>query len=125
MTRRSLLSALNYYKIELQRSLLDDDVLLVLSREVKKHRESIEMYKKAGRADLFEQEEKELNLLLSYMPKQMDAAEVEKIIRDEVDKLKANGADLNPGLVMKTIMPILKGKVDGKVVKEVVDKLLQ
>ena len=132
---RSLLSAINYYKIELfsqrslgevgQRELGDEDVLKVIAKEVKKHRESIEMYKAAGRHELVEKEQKELDILLSYSPKQMDEAEVEKIIRVEVDKLKTKDAVLNPGLVMKAVMPVLKGKADGQIVKEMVDKLIK
>jgi hypothetical protein len=125
LTLRSLLSSLNYYKIELQRSLLDDDILSVLNREAKKHRESIEMYEKGNRMDLASKESAELAILQSYMPKQMEIQEVEKIINAEVKKLRSTGADLNPGAVMKAVMPILKEKVDGKVVKEIVDRLLQ
>lgn len=126
LTLRSLLSSLNYYKIELQRSLLDDDVLLVLNREAKKHRESIEMYEKGNRADLADKEKEELTILLSYTPKQMETAEVEKIIKEEVEKFGQKlKVKLTSGEVMKAVMPSLKGKVDGRVVKEVVDRLLQ
>lgn len=122
---RSLLSALNYYKIEVQRDLTDSDVQTVLSKEAKKHRESIEMYGKGGRQELVENEKKELEILLSYMPKQMSEEEAERIIKVEVDRLKIKGGELNQGVVMKAVMPFLKGKVDGKVVGEIVKRVLQ
>lgn len=122
---RSLLSAVNYYKIEVQKELTDEDTLNVIKREVKKHRESIEMFQKGGRQDLVRQEQKELEILLSYLPRQMSEEEIEKIIKAEVEKLKTNGMILNSGLVMKTVMSILKGKAEGAVVKKIVDKLLR
>lgn len=125
LTLRSLLSSLNYYTIELQRELTDEDVQTVLAKEAKKHRESIEMYEKGERLDLADKEKAELTILQTYMPKQMGIAEVEKIIKVEIEKLKTAGAVLNPGAVMKVVMPLLKGKVDGRVGKEIVDRLLQ
>lgn len=122
---RSLLSALNYYKIEVQHDLTDEDVQVVLSKEAKKHRESIEMYKKGNRDKLIAEEQKELDILLSYMPKQMGEDEVEKVIRVEVDRIKSSGAELNQGVVMKAVMPILKGKADGKMVGEIVRRVLE
>ena len=124
LTLRSLLSSLNYYKIEAQRELTDDDVQVVLAKEAKKHRESIEMYEKGERRDLADKEKVELTILQTYIPKQMGVQEVEKIIAEEIKKLKSSGAVLNPCVVMKAVMPALKGKVDGKVVKEVVDKII-
>jgi len=124
MTLRSLLSVLNYYKIEVQRDLTDEDVQTVLTKEAKKHRESIEMYKKGNRSELVESEEKELEILMSYMPKQMSGEEAEKIISTEVEKLKSTGVTLNQGAIMKAVMPLLKGKVDGRVVGEIVKKFI-
>ncbi len=124
MVLRSLLSAINYSKIEKQRELVDEDIQTVLAKEAKKHRESIEMYEKGNRGDLAEKEKAELTILESYMTRQMDVRQVEEIIRAEVEKLKASGSVLNPGIVMKAVMPLLKGKADGKAVKEMVDKLI-
>jgi uncharacterized protein len=122
---RSLLSSLSYYKIEIQRELTDEDVQNVLAKEAKKHRESIEMYKKGGRQELVESEQKELNILVSYMPKQMSEDEVEKIISTEIEKLRVSGAELNQGAAMKAVMPILKGKADGRMVGEIVKKFMK
>jgi uncharacterized protein len=120
---RSLLSALNYFKIEVQHELTDEDVQNVLAKEAKKHRESIEMYKKGGRQELVDSEQKELDVLLSYMPKQMSTEEAEAIIKGEVEKLKSVGVELNQGAIMKAVMPIFKGKVDGRMVGEIVKRL--
>lgn len=133
LTLRSLLSSLNYYKIEIsasaadrQKELTDEDVQAVLAKEAKKHRESIEMYERGNRIDLVDKEKEELTILQSYMPKQMGTTEVEKIIKAEVEKLgQKSKVKLTAGEVMKAVMPILKGKVDGRVVKEIVDKLIK
>lgn len=122
---RSLLSALNYYKIEVQHELTDEDVQRTLAKEAKKHRESIEMYEKGQRQELVDNEKKELEILLSYMPKQMSEEEAEKIIKTEIEHLQTSGTVLNQGVVMKSVMPLLKGKVDGRVVGEIVKRILQ
>jgi uncharacterized protein len=121
---RSLLSSLNYFKIEAQHELTDEDVQNVLAKEAKKHRESIEMYKKGGRNELVDSEQKELEILMLYMPKQMSEEEAENIIKVEVDRLKIKGGEINQGIVMKAVMPVLKGKADGRMVGEIVDKIL-
>ena len=58
------------------------------------------------------------------MPKQMSEEEAEKIIASEIEKLKASGIILNQGVVMKSVMPVLKGKVDGRMVGEIVQRML-
>ncbi len=121
---RSLLSAMNYYKIELQKELSDEDAARVISKEVKKHKESIEMFKKAGRLELVEKEQKEMNVLSAYLPKQISREEVEKIIKAKSEELKAKN-ELNMGNLMKTVMGELREKADGKIVKEIVDQIFK
>lgn len=135
LTLRSLLSAINYQKIDIQRELTDEDIGTVIAREVKKHRESIEMYEKGNRADLVDKEKAELAILLTYMPKQMTEVEVEDVVKVKSEELtllrlkategqEAKNIKISAGELMKAVMPILKGKADGKLVKELVDKLI-
>jgi uncharacterized protein YqeY len=112
---RSLLSSINYARIDKQHDLSDLEVEEVLSKEVKKHKESIEMFKKGNRQDLWEKEEKELAIILSYLPKQMSEEEV----REEINKILAvlSEADRsNFGKAMSFCMPKLKGRADGQIV---------
>lgn len=121
---RSLLSALNYYKIEVQHDLTEEDVLKVIAKEAKKHRESIELYKKGERKELAENEEKEMAILNQYLPKQMSQEEAEAIIKKIYEDLKVKPENVNFNVLMRASMADLKGKADGKVVSEIVKKLL-
>lgn len=123
LTLRSLLSAVNYAKIDLQREITDDDVISVLNKEVKKHRESIEMFKKGNRPDLWEKEEKELEILLSYLPKQMTKEEVRETVQNIIAGL--NDVDrANFGKVMSSCMSQLKGRTDGALIAGMVKELI-
>lgn len=98
-------------EIELRRDVTDDDVIDVVRKGIKKRRESVELYGKAGRADLQEKEQHEVMLLEAYLPAQVDPAEV----RAAVEAAIAAGA-ANIGAVMARVMPAYKGRVDGSVI---------
>lgn len=98
-------------EIELRRDVTDDDVIDVVRKGIKKRRESVELYGKAGRADLQEKEQHEVALLEEYLPAQVDPAEV----RAAVEAAIAAGA-ANIGAVMARVMPAYKGRVDGSVI---------
>jgi uncharacterized protein YqeY len=104
-------------------SITQEDELKILLSEAKKRKEAIEMYRKAGRTDLVDQEQRELEIINEYLPKQMSREEagdiVKKIIR-EVGALTVK--DL--GKVMPVAMKELKGKIDGKIVQELVKQQL-
>ncbi len=96
----------------------DDDMKILLS-SVKKRRDSIEMYEKANRPDLAEKETKEIEIVQAYLPKQMSKEEAELIIAKIVtDSGVTTSKDL--GKVMPLIMKELKGKLDGKLINEIV-----
>jgi len=118
---RFLLSALNYKKIEVQRELTDEDVYSVIKKLVKQHDESILMFKKGKRHDLVDKEEKELAILVSYLPKEASDEEIEKLVKEIIKKVKTKS---NFGQIMGMVMGQLKGKADGKKVAEIVKKTL-
>ena len=95
-------------EIELRRMLTDDDVVDVVRRGIKKRRESVELYAKAGRLDLQEKEQREIGWLEGYLPAQVDPEEVRAAVRAAV----AAGA-ANVGAVMAKVMPAFKGRVEG------------
>lgn len=101
------------------REMTPDDELALLSTAVKKRKESIEQYEKAGRADLVAQESAEVAIITEYLPKQMDRAQAEAIIFSIIEQ---NGAvsSKDMGKVMPFIMKELKGKIDGKTINEIV-----
>jgi uncharacterized protein YqeY len=122
-TLRLLLSEIKYAEIAQQKAADDNKVIDVITREVKRRRESIEAFKKGNRGDLVAQEEAELAVLLSYLPKQMSREEVVAAARQAVEAVGAKGPS-DKGKVMSQLMRQLKGKVDGREVSDVVSELL-
>ena len=122
-TLKMLLSAIGYVEMEKQKDLSDDDVLAVISKEVKQHRESVLAYKEGNRPDLQEKEQKELDILLEYLPAQLSTEEIEAIVVKAIAELGVSGPS-NKGKVMGKIMPLTKGKADGREVNAIVDRLL-
>ena len=109
--------------LEEQILLNDDEVISVLSSEIKKRKDSIEQYEKGGRPELAEQEKQESDILMGYMPEQMP----EEQIREEVKKAIAEtGAkDVKEmGKVLGALMPKVKGKADGQLVSQIVKEEL-
>ncbi len=105
-----------------QEMLKDDEALAVISKMAKQRKDSIDQFKKGGREDLVKEEESELTILETYLPKLMDKSEVEKIARATKDTLGITDAT-KKGMLMSALMKDLKGKADGSVVKVVVDSL--
>jgi uncharacterized protein YqeY len=122
-TLRLLLSEIRYAEIAQQKPADDGKVLDVIAREVKRRRESIEAFRKGNRGDLAEQEEAELAILMSYLPKQMSREEIIAAAREAMDMVGARGPS-DKGKVMGQLMPQLKGKADGREISEVVSELL-
>lgn len=101
----------------------DDDVLNIIGKEIKSRRDSIEQFKAGNRPEMAEKEEKEIAVLLEYMPPQMSEEEVTKIAVQVVDEMGAKSkADM--GKVMGAVMNKVKGMADGNLVKKIVTSLL-
>ena len=106
-----------------QEILEDEEVLVVISRLAKQRKDSIDQFKKGGREDLVKEEEDELLILETYLPKLMEKSEVEKIAKAKKEELGISDIS-KKGMLMSALMKDLKGKADGGIVKEVVDALL-
>ena len=119
MTKASLKNK----EIEKMSKLSEDEILSVLSTLAKQRRESIEQYSAAGRTDLADKETRELEIILSYLPKQLPADELDDIIRSAISESGASSLN-DLGKVMKVLMPKVKGVADGKVVNQRVKELL-
>jgi uncharacterized protein YqeY len=102
--------------------LKDDEAIAVITKLAKQRKDSIDQFKKGGREDLVKEEEAELAILETYLPKMMDKSEVEKIIKAKKAELGIEDAT-KKGMLMSAVMKDLKGKADGTLVKEVVDSL--
>jgi len=122
-TLRMAMAAAQNRRIALQRDLTDEEVVDVLTRQVKQRRESVEMYRAGGRADRAELEEAEAAILAEFLPEQLDEAEIEALARTAITASGASSpADM--GRVMGHLSPQTKGRADGRFVSEVVRRLL-
>jgi uncharacterized protein len=102
--------------------LSDTDALAVVTKMVKQRKDSIEQFHKGGREDLVKEEQAQLDILETYLPKLMDKSEVEKFAKAKKEELGIMDVT-KKGMLMSALMKDLKGKADGAVVKEVVDSL--
>lgn len=122
-TIRMIKAALMNAKIKLGRDLTADDELSVLSTEVKQRKESIAEFSKAGRQDLVDATQAELKIVQRYLPKPLTKDELTALIEKTIKDIDAQGKQ-DFGKVMKTLMPQVKGRADGKTVSGMVGKLL-
>jgi len=104
-------------------SITPEDELTILLSEAKKRKEAIEMYQKGGRTDLSDQEQRELEIINEYLPKQMSKEEAGDIVKKIIQEVGAVSAK-DFGKVMPAAMKELKGKIDGKIVQELVKQQL-
>ncbi|KKT85856.1 MAG: hypothetical protein UW85_C0011G0002 [Parcubacteria group bacterium GW2011_GWA1_Parcubacteria_45_10] len=120
-----LLAALQNREIEkqakagLQATLTDEEILQVVLSEMKKRRESIELFEKAGRQDLLEPEKKGLEIISQYAPKQLSEQEIEK----ELKALLASLGKVEPNALMKKCAEVFKGRADMAVVSKLAKSL--
>ena len=105
-----------------QEMLKDEEAVAVITRLAKQRKDSIEQFKKGNRLDLVKEEESELAILETYLPKMMSKGDVEKIAKSKKSELAITDAT-KKGMLMSAVMKDLKGKADGALVKEVVDSL--
>lgn len=121
---RMLKSEIHYKKIELARELADSDVVDVIAASAKRHRDSIAEFDKGGRGDLVAKEKSELEIVNSYLPRQLSEEELEELVKQVIAETNATTPS-DIGTVMKSIMPKVKGRVDGRLVNELVSKKLR
>lgn len=107
-----------------QEMLTDEEAILVITKLAKQRRDSVEQFKKGGREDLVKEEEEELAILETYLPKLMDRSEVEEIAQKKKSELGIIDAN-KKGMLMSALMKDLKSKADGATVKAVVDSLFE
>lgn len=125
-TLRTIRAALMEKEIELRGAgtpMGPDHEIGVLNSAAKKRKESIEVFQKAGRTELADQETKELAIIQGFLPKQLSPEEIVEIIKDTIGQSGASGPG-DFGKVMPQVMKLVKGKADGKVVQDLVRKHL-
>jgi len=123
-TIRMVRSAIKNLEIDLKRTLNDDEVLEILSREIKQRKDSLQEFIKAGRDDLAVNLKAEIEIIGQYLPVQLTEEEIKVIVQQTIQETGASSkADM--GKVMSALMPKVKGRADGKIVNQTVSQFLQ
>lgn len=102
----------------------DKDIIDIISKQLKEKKNVIEEFEKGGRQDLVEQTEKEIEILLEYLPEQLTEEEIEEIVKEVIEEVNAKSVK-DMGIIMKNVMPKIKGRADGGVVNKIVRKYLK
>ena len=120
---RMVKSAMKNLEISEKRELTDEDVLSLLMKEVKQRRDSIEEFRKGNREDLVEASEKELSILQDYLPEPLSESELEEIVKAAISETGAESKK-DMGKVMGILTSRTKGRADGKLLNQIVQRFL-
>ena len=101
----------------------DEQIIEIIAKEAKTRKDAAQDFEKSGREDLINQNNKELEILTSYLPKQLDIEEIENIVKDIIKESGATSMK-DMGIVMKTAKEKIGASADGKTISDVVKKLL-
>lgn len=120
---RMLKAAVQNAQIEASHDLTPDEEVAVMSREYKQRKESLAEFEKAGRQDLVAKTNHELSVVEKYLPQQLSAADVQRIVEETISAVGASSMK-DFGKVMGAVMPKVKGQADGKLVNQAVKTAL-
>ena len=116
-------AAIKQREVDERIELGDEEVLEIISKQLKEKKMAIEEFRKGNRQDLVDLTEAEMSILLEYLPKQLSEEEVEQIVRETIDEIGATSLK-EIGIIMKTVMPKVKGRADGNMINQAVRKIL-
>jgi uncharacterized protein len=120
---RMVRSVVRNREIDQKKEMQDEGITEVISSLVKQRRESVRLYREGGREDLAVKEEKEIEILLGFLPRQLDRKEVEELAETVIREVGAQGPK-DMGRVMKELQPRLAGRADGRLISEIVRERL-
>lgn len=120
---RMVRSAIRQAEIDGKKELDDEGIVSIISKEVKSRKDSLEEFRKGNRADLVQETEEEIAVLLPYLPQQLSEDEIRALVEEA---LQATGATTRKdmGKVMSVLMPKVKGRADGSLVNRIVSEKL-
>ena len=122
-TLRMVLAAVQNAEKDKRSPLTEDEAQAVLTRQVKTRRESVKAFEDAGREDLAAKERAEIEVLVPYLPDQLDESAVEALVREAITSTGAS-SPRDMGRVMGALMPRVKGRADGALVRRLVNEAL-
>ena len=122
-TVRGVISAVKNQEIDLKKELSEEEILTIVSREVKKRKEASVLYEKGNRPELKDKEIQEMKILQTYLPEQVSEKDLRRRIQEVIAETGAEGMK-DFGEIMKTLVPEFKGKADNGLIKELANEYL-
>ena len=122
-TIRGVISAVKNQEIDLKKELSEEEILTIVSREVKKRKEAAVLYEKGNRPELKDKEIQEMKILQAYLPEQVSEKDLRRRIQEVIAETGAEGMK-DFGKIMKTLVPEFKGKADNSLIKELANEYL-
>lgn len=122
-TIRMVRSTIKYLEIDLKRTLDDNEVLDILSREIKQRKDALQEFESAGRDELAASTKAEIEIIIKYLPEQLSEEEIKVIVQQTIQETGASSKS-EMGKLMSALMPKVKGRADGKLVNQVVQQFL-
>lgn len=116
-------AAIKQREVDERIELNDEQILEIIAKQLKEKKMAIEEFNKGSRQDLVQLTENEIEILLEYLPKQLTEEEVEKVVKETIDEVGATSMK-DIGLIMKNVMPKVKGVTDGNMVNKAIKKIL-
>ena len=115
-------AAIQQKEVDQRQDLSEEAMIEIISKQMKEKKMAIEEFKKGQRQDLVDLTEKEIEFLLKYLPEQLSEEEVEKIVIETIKEINAQSMK-DIGLIMKAVMPKVKGRADGNMVNKILKKV--
>lgn len=120
---RMVKSSIQMEELNKKRDLTDEEVIDVISKQIKTRKDSIAEFEKGNRGDLVDATKKEIDILMEYLPKQLSEEEIDDIISKVFDEIKPESSK-DMGKVMKAVTPLVRGKADMGMVSNIIKNKL-
>ena len=117
-------AAVKQYEVDNREELDDQGILTILAKQVKMRKDALTDFEKAGRTDLVEAYNKEIEILMEYLPKQLTEEEITEIVKATAAELGIESGKQNMGKLIGAVMPKVKGVADGGVVRKIIEGML-
>ncbi|WP_312650436.1 GatB/YqeY domain-containing protein [Aminipila sp.] len=117
-------AAIKQYEVDNRAELDDEGVLAILTKQVKMRKDALADFEKAGRTDLLDSYNREIEILLSYLPEQLSPEKIAEVVKTTAIEMGIEGGKQNMGKLMGAVIPKVKGLADGGAVKKAVEEFL-
>lgn len=117
-------AAIKQYEVDNRQELDDEGIIAILSKQVKMRKDALSDFEKAGRTDLADDYKAEIEILMSYLPEQMDASKIKEAVQAAADEMGIEKDKKNMGRLMGAVMKKVKGLADGNDVRKAVEEFL-